>query len=195
MKKIFLSIFCFLIISYNNLYAQNIQRIDSIPTTLEGFIELRDELAVSSQGGALLFMIAMMMYIEDIELGRKAFVISLDRSVLVFGDDYKGYSPPDYFDFHLKHLSEKPWIAKSYILNTLPEKNYLLPEKIKYRIKKEYYNTLIDGEFRVFIDCSGSIWEREMKVIKNNRGIWKVLDFRDIFVDVIPPTPLADDGF
>ncbi|MDC0230972.1 hypothetical protein OAK19_03315, partial [Aureispira] len=170
-------------------------KIDSIPETIEDFIQFRDNLAVSPQGGALLFTLAMIIYTKDKELGRKAFVITLDKSILVFGDDYKGFSPPSYFDFHLSNLDKKPWIAKSYLLNTSPEHNYELPSKLMFKIKKEYYNTLLNGEIRVYIQCSGSLWQREVKMIKNNRGIWKAFDFRDMFVDVIPPTPLADDGF
>ncbi len=195
MKKIFLLIFCSFILFHKNTFSQNVIVIDSIPDSLESFIELRDELAISPSGGAALFAIAMIIYTQNKELGRKAFVITLDRSQLVKGDDYKGFRPQRIFDYHLKNLRKKPWIAKSYMLDTSPLLNYETPYKIKYKIKKEKYNTEFNGQVGVYINCTGSIRPRELKMIKNNRGIWKVIVYRNLFKDVAPPTPNVDDGF
>jgi len=66
--------------------------VDKIPGSLEEFIALRNKLAITSQGGATVMIIACIIYTRDSELGEKCLVIAVANDLLVKGQIYKGYA-------------------------------------------------------------------------------------------------------
>ena len=51
---------------------------DGVPATIEEYVELRNEVATKPEGGAAMFVLAMLMYVADNKPGLWAFTVALD---------------------------------------------------------------------------------------------------------------------
>jgi hypothetical protein len=173
--------------------AQKVIETDKIPATIEEFLAFRDKVAQTPEGGASVFAMAINMYVQNKELGMKALTIALDKSQLSKGDVYKGYRPPSSLDFHLKNLSGKPYIARSYVVGTTPEGGYKLPSEIKFKLSQNSYSKASNGDVKVFVQCSGADSPRPVTVRKNNRGLWKAVNYNSLFVGIRAPAVDDDD--
>ena len=79
MSVLKLSVVIFLFISVVfpiSLSAETIE-LPLVPETIEDFIILRDEIAVTSSGGAAVFVLALYIYTLDEELGLQALTVTL----------------------------------------------------------------------------------------------------------------------
>lgn len=170
--------------------AQITQSIAKVPTTIEDFVELRNQLASTPEGGAATFVVAMMMYTENETLGMQAFTVVLDQNNLVEGGTksvYMGYSPSlgvqqDIRNYYGKH---KDHLANSYIVGTSHTDNYKLSSApYKMAFTRNRYTEQTDGSMRIFIKCNGADTPRPITLKKNNRGIWKVTNYSSLFVGV-----------
>ena len=65
--------------------------IGAIPSTIEEFVAMRDEVAVTPSGGAAMFVVAMMNYAKDQTLGLQCFTAILVNDGSQLWDDPKGY--------------------------------------------------------------------------------------------------------
>lgn len=182
-------------LSSPNLFAQDIS-IEEIPTDLDQFLELRDEIAQTPQGGAAMFVVSMLLYEQDPELGMKAFTISLDRQKLYKDNNgYKGYMPDRTFQNNVKsYFAPRMYIGRSYILGTSPEKGYRLAESPhNMQFSTNIHSEQPDGSMRVFIKSSGADSPRPVTLKKNNRGIWKVSNYSSLFMGMRSPKADIDD--
>lgn len=170
--------------------AQITQSIAKVPTTIEDFVELRNQLASTPEGGATTFVVAMMMYTENEALGLQAFTVVLDQNNLVESGSkpiYMGFSPSpsvqqDIRNYYGKH---KDHLANSYIVGTSHTNNYKLPvAPYKMEFTRNRYTEQTDGSMRIFIKCNGADSPRPITLKKNNRGIWKVTNYSSLFVGV-----------
>ena len=68
-------------------------QIDSFPTSVEAFIELRNTIATSPAGGAAMFIVALNIYVDNPELGSACLAVAVDKSILADTPmgGYKGY--------------------------------------------------------------------------------------------------------
>ncbi|WP_028973720.1 DUF6935 domain-containing protein [Spirochaeta cellobiosiphila] len=172
-----------------------IVEIPGIPTNLDSFLALRDRLSLSPEGGASMFIVSMVMYTQNQNLGQEAFTISLDRFNLVTDPSgYKGYSPSQTFMLRAKnYLEPRPYIAFSYLMGTSPESRYVLPKKpYKIMYSTNAYSYISDTEVKLFVHSTGSETPRPIVLKKNNRGLWKVKS-HSLFLGVLAPTELVDD--
>lgn len=186
-----------LLLSLSSLsFAQKTIEIQSVPKNMEEFINLRNEISQDADGGSALFIIAMMMYMEDETLGKHAFTVAIDRGNLVEDPNgYKGYAPGNGLKYHLNRLSKEDFrrITHSYIKGTSSKNNYTLPKgSIKVVTTWNKYSKKSNGDIRLFVACSGAATPRPITMRKNNRGLWKVENFSSYFLGVVAPP--VDDG-
>jgi hypothetical protein len=170
--------------------AQITQSIAKIPTTIEDFVELRNQLASTPEGGATTFVVAMMMYTENETLGMQAFTVVLDQNNLVEGGAksvYMGFSPSPRVQHDIRNYygKYKDHLANSYIVGTSHTDNYKLSSApYKMEFTRNRYTEQTDGSMRIFIKCNGADSPRPITLKKNNRGIWKVTNYSSLFVGV-----------
>jgi hypothetical protein len=171
-------------------------RLEGIPENIEDFLAIRDAHAVSPEGGAAVFVLAMILYTENTDLGTDAFTIALDRSVLRTAQDgYKGYAPSSAFmEYPERYLAPRPYLAASYISGTDPSTGYKLPSPpYTVRVLFTPYSKLKENEYRVLVACSGADSPRPVILKRNNRGIWKVSNYSSLFVGIRAPEAPVDD--
>lgn len=195
MKKITLLLStCFLLL-FQTSNAQKMVETDKIPTTIEEFIAFRDKVATTPEGGAAVFAMAMILYTQNKELGNQALTVAMDLSQLEEGNVYKGYQPPSALNYHLGNLSEKPYIARSYVQDAKPDNGYALPSsKIKFKTSRNSYSEQDNGDIKVFIQSSGADSPRPIALRKNEKGLWKAVNYNSLFVGIMPPASnVVDD--
>lgn len=172
-------------------------KIEYMPSTVEEFTEMRNEIAVTPEGGASMFVLAMIKYIEDEELGIKFFTMILDKTHLketTSDINVKGYTPNNIFDEFLRRLRNKPYLPNSYVIGTSPENQYQLPE-FPYTLKfnRNPYNVIEeDKKIKVFVACSGADSNRPVTLQKNSNGIWKAFEFSTLSVGIREPEEIDD---
>lgn len=182
MKKSFL--FFFLILAFSLKAQEKIVVVDSFPKNIQEFEQLRDQIATSPEGGAVVFILALQIYTIDSEFGKQALTISYDLSELKKGNWYKGYEPSEGVKFFLKQLEKRPYIPFGYLDGATPENGY------KVQLPYKFVFSRIDQEdsqnAKVFIKTYG-VMPRPIRLVKNNKGIWKVKEASSIFVGIQPP--------
>ncbi len=166
-----------------------------IPQTLEAFLNLRDKLAYTPEGGATVFVIAMLVFTRNESLGKQCFTIALDNSQLMKNTGgYKGYSPTDGFKYYYSRLRDYPYIPFSYIQGTSPEQAYALPQSsFVCQYSTNPFAQPDENTVKLQISSTGTDSPRPITVVKNNRGVWKVKDFVSLFGTVSPPQKDRDD--
>jgi len=148
-------VFLFGIIPFS-LSAETIE-LPRIPETIEDFIDLRNEISVTSSGGAAVFVLALYIYTFDEELGLQALTVTLvnDDLHLIKGSGvYKGYSPTNPMRYLLDRVLPKPYIVRSYFAGADPDNNYDmgdLPFIVETSTNK--YSEISEDEIKLFVVC------------------------------------------
>jgi hypothetical protein len=168
--------------------------VDSIPGNIDQFLALRDEIAATPEGGAAVFIIAMILYNEDKDLGLQAFTIALDREQLSEGNVYKGFKPYSSWYNFFEQLGYAEYLGRVYIDGTDYSDAYTLPDK-PYRFVFTGRQETGENRVKVFVQTTSGNMPRPLSLVKNNRGIWKVWEASSLFVGVskIPPDNNDDD--
>jgi hypothetical protein len=164
-------------------------------TTIDEFIAFRDATADTAEGGAAVMVLAMLLYVQDPELGHDAMVIALDSSELrEDSNGYRGYTLGNRGrEFTTRYLAPRPYLAYSYLLGTSPENGYTPPDTWTVRLTRNAHSEAIEGRVRLFVACTGADSPRPMTLRPNNRGVWKALEFSSLFVGIRPPVEVIDD--
>lgn len=184
-------LFAALIMSVSGLFAQKTVKIDAIPTTIDDFLTLRDKTAQTPEGGAAVYIVAMQMYTQNKTTGMQALIIASHSQLLVESSkeaSYKGYFPTPGYDNDIRnYFGPKPYIARSYFDGTKPETGYQLPKSLSMTFTRNTYSEMDNGDIKVFVKCSGASSPRPITLRKNDKGIWKVINYSSLFVGTIPP--------
>ncbi len=171
--------------------------IESIPADIDEFTALRDEIAVTPEGGAAMFVVAMLIYNQDRGLGLDCFTVIFanDETILRKDPDgYKGYSPDLSSMYLIERLNDKPWITNSYVFGTSPASMYQLKAlPYAFKFNRNEYSEIKSDIIKVFIYSSGASTPRPVTLLKNNRGIWKVKEFSSLVVGVMEGKIINDD--
>ncbi len=169
--------------------------IQSMPTTAEEFIALRNTLSSTPEGGAAMFMVALITYVDNYELGKVFFTIALDQSALSTGSVYKGYAPGGSIQYHLDRFKDprRKRTPYAYIKGTSPDKQYAASLPYVFSIAQNKYSVQSDGSIKVYVDCTGASYPRPIRMTKNDKGLWKASEFSSMFLDVQTVEAQNDD--
>ena len=192
MRKTYLTLLLS-IISFVSISAQTV-KIKKIPKSIEEFVEMRNDLAKTPEGGAAMFMLALKMYIDNPDLAKKCFVAIVDRNLLREGNVYKGYKLLN-GDMNLikNQMNNDKLIPNSYIKGATPENHYAVKLPYVYEFSSNKYSGSVEaGDFKLFVACSGASSPRPIRMKKNNRGIWKTSNWSSVLVGIRKP-PIDDD--
>jgi hypothetical protein len=187
MQKLIFSIL-FLVASLSSLNAQTI-KITRVPTTVEEFVEMRNQKAETPEGAAAMFLLALKIYTQKPELGKQCFVVIVDRKLLREGNVYKGFAIFN-SDMSLikSQMNKNKLIPNSYIKGSKTATNYAVNLPYVYEFSKNKYSgDKSKGEYKLFVACSGASSPRPMSFRRNNRGIWKVTNWSSVLVGIAKP--------
>lgn len=173
--------------------------VQTMPTSPDAFIELREQIAKTPEGGATMAILAMMTFVENETLGKQFLTIALDRSQIESGNVYKGYAPQRSFNYHLSRMKDpgRKHLYRSYIVGTSPESNYQASLPYRFSFTRNRYSVIKrDDEgnpvqVKVFAACSGASSPRPLAMKKNASGIWKAYEMSSLFLDVQAPASAA----
>ncbi len=180
-----------LTLQFTWVFAQeNKVTVDALPKTVDAYITLRDSLAGTPEGGASLFLVAMMVMKDDPEVGLQMMTVMLDRSLVTSGKTYLGYSPASSVMFHIDRITrESRWryLPAAYVTGTSPADGYRCAPPYIYQISRNAYSgEESSGTVKVFVKTYG-VMPRPVTMKINDKGIWKVAELSSLFVDVAPP--------
>lgn len=169
--------------------------LSGIPSNIEDFVSMRNELANTPEGGAAVFVLAMIMFGNDRKLGEQALTVALDRSNLAESMmGYKGFVPASSLKYHLDRFAAKPYWGRAYVEGTSPENAYELPADLSVTLGRNAYSELSNGDVKIFIKCSGADSPRPITLRVNDKGIWKALECSSMFLDMrAPQQNISDD--
>jgi hypothetical protein len=185
MKKIVY--FILFILSVNTAgIAQNIV-IAEQPKTVDDFVSLRNAIAITPEGGAAMFLLALKIYADNPKLGEKCLVISVHKSLLQKGKTYKGYKLADSdMDLIKRNIENNKLIPNSYISGANPENGYTVKLPYEYDLSVNLIGKT-DAGTKVMVKSSGASNKRSIAVKKNNRGYWKATLWATVLADIKPP--------
>lgn len=175
-------------------YSESEIEIEKLPTTVEEFLALRDQLATEPRGGAAIYVVAQLLYTRDQALGLPCLTIALERQFLVDAPDgYRGMRPNARIMQNLRErVLAKPYIARSYIQGTSHEDGYALPQP-PYVIATKIQRG--DPEGKVFVYSTGADTPRPITLVANDSGIWKAHEWSSLEVGVRAPVEKVHDDF
>jgi hypothetical protein len=169
-------------------------RLSKIPSNIEEFTQIRNEIANSPEGGAASFVMAMLVFEKDRKMGVDAMTIVLDRTNLVESmNGYKGFSPGQSIKYHLGRFDSKPFWGRTYILGTSPETAYLLPTELLVETNRNSASEQANGDVKIFVKCTGADSHRPITLRANDKGIWKAVECSSMFLDMRAPKQIISD--
>jgi len=193
MKK-FILIFSFSLLFSAFVPAQTV-KVKTMPRTLSEFLELRNKIATTPQGGASMFVLALKIYAENPLIGMQCLVIAADRSRLQKGSVYKGFEllPTDANRIK-RQIKAYPFLGNSYLKGASPQNGY--QTKLPYILSfssNPYSGKIESGKFKIFVKSSGANSPRPIKMYRNNKGFWKAQEWSTIIMGVQKPNVEIDD--
>jgi hypothetical protein len=162
--------------------------VKAVPASMEELVKLRDGIAKTPEGGAAVFLLAMIICGENRELGLQAFTLALDMDQLITGQVYKGYRPNTTWDDKWEQLRRYPFLGRIYVKGTIPDDEYALPSgPLTFTITAA--EPQADGSVKVFVATTSGDWPRPFYLLKNDKGLWKVKDASSLFAGAskLPP--------
>jgi hypothetical protein len=175
---------------------ENKIEISRFPKNIEEFLELRNQIATTPQGGASMFIIALMMYVQSSDNDFAPLTVAITKSHLQENSKgYKGYMPnPSDLRLIKDQLNYHPYLPNSYVINTSPQNGYELPsERLAFTFStNKYSGSEEEGSLKLFVPSSGADSPRPIKVVRNDKGIWKADEWSSLLVGIRTP-PKADN--
>ena len=159
--------------------------IKALPKDMAEFKQMMDTMGSSSpQGGAAVFIAALLVYNQNASLGLQMVDAALHPKHKPAGKI--GASLKD----KLNRLKEHPEIVRSYIQGTLPDQNYKLPAlPFTLRFRADTQN-LAGPNVKFYIYSTGADNARPVKVRRVKNGNWLISDAMSIMLMVRKPEPV-----
>lgn len=173
----------------NKLGGSKTISIPNMPTSTDEFIQLRNKMASTPEGGAAIFLLAAIKYTKDPVIGRHWVIIATDPYWLSASQSdqaYKGFDLGNSANFSLQQTNSKKYIPHSYVKGANVSNGYDLGN-LPYRITIERSVDGGDGTVKVFVVTSGADTARPITMKKNDAGMWKGFEYSSIFVGVKQP--------
>lgn len=170
--------------------------IPNIPNNIEEFVAIRNQLATSPEGGAAIFVLAMILFERNEKLGNSALTVALDRTNLredMMG--YKGFSPGINLSYHIDRFTRNTYWGRAYVEGTSPENKYTLPAApLEVTTGRNSHSEQRNGDVKVFIKCSGADSPRPISMRVNDKGLWKASECSSMFLGMrAPEQEISDD--
>ncbi|WP_375561209.1 hypothetical protein ACE193_01245 [Bernardetia sp. OM2101] len=185
--------------SISTLEKDRIITLDKLPTTIEEFLEMRNRISKTPEGGATTMIVALMLYSQNTELGLACLTIAVDKkrvSKTTKKEGYKGYivSRND-LNLIQSQIKRSPYVPFSYVQGTNVDNGYKLPKgKLVFDFStNKYSGDEKDGEIKLFIPSSGADSARPVRLHKNDAGIWKATEWSSLIVGIRAPKVADDD--
>jgi hypothetical protein len=197
MKSILISFFILLVF---NTFAQKVT-LDKLPTSVDEFIEMRDKIAQTPEGGATTMIVALLLYAQNPELGLPCLTIALEKDQLMDGKGgYKDKVPAKNAMYLIEQVSEekkKTYVPRSYFKGTSPENAYELPSgKLELEFNSNPYSGDVkSGKYKIFVKSSGADTARPITLKMNDKRIWKAHEFSSLVVGTKAPAVKDTDDF
>jgi hypothetical protein len=170
--------------------------VDSLPASIDELIALRDRIATDPQGGAAVFVVALLLHSRDRALGAQALTVAVDRGRLQeSAAGFRGFSllPADLRQIE-RQLEGRPYLPRSYLVGTSPANGYAEPP-LPWTIQCATTPTSGDastGTLKLFVPSSGADSPRPITLRRNDRGLWKASEWSSLIVGIRPPAPAPD---
>lgn len=169
------------------------------PSTLEEFIAIRDAEAVSPEGGAACFVLALNSFTEDPDLGKLCLAAVTDRTRLETTEG--GYFGRKLMNHDLRlismQLGDSPWIPASYVCGTSPAGRYIIDPGsdvvVEVNADPRKGPSSCADPAKVFVSCSGADSPRPVTLKVSTRGFWKAVEWSSLLVGVRPPALAEED--
>jgi len=159
---------------------------------------MRNEVATTPEGGAVMMIVALMVYAKDEQVGLQCLTIAVDQSRLMDGP--KGYKGRQLANNNLQRIrlqiSGKEYLPNSYVQGTSPQEGYELPG-LPYTLacsSNPYSGDASSGTYKVFVATSGAPTPRPVTVKVNDKGLWKASEWSSLIVGVQPPAKTETDN-
>ena len=164
--------------------------ISSIPSSAEAFIQMRDSLATTPEGGAAMLIVALMGFSKSETLGMQFLTLALDQRNVGTGSAYKGYAPSSSIMYHVNRLNRQNvwWYTPfAYVAGATADNNYKVSAPYKVvTSRNKYSGEESSGKVKVFVNVHG-FGPRPITVARNDKGIWKAYECSSVFVNVPAP--------
>lgn len=172
--------------------APQVVEVPQFPGSIEEYVALRDELARTPQGGAVMMIVALNIYAADPELGWPCLTIAIDRGLLQEGaGGYKGWEiiVPERRRI-ASQIKGREYLPRSYVLGASPENGYRLSSPpYRFQVSDNPYSGSIEsGSYKVFVSCSGAASPRPVLLKRNDQGLWKAYEWSSLLLGVMKPT-------
>jgi len=172
-------------------------QIETLAQSVEEFVTLRNEVAHTPYGGAVMMVVALLAYAQDRELGQQCLTVAVDRERLQKGvKGYKGWQlrNADLQRIRLQ-ISGKEYLPRSYFQGATPENGYQLPSPpFVFEISENPYSgDVASGKYKVFVTSSGAPSPRPVTVQRNDKGVWKAFEWSSLIMGVQAPHEQIED--
>lgn len=168
-------------------------KIVSFPTDVEEFRKLRDEIARTPEGGAAAFAVALCVYGQDPTLGMQLLTVAIDQGELIDGTGGVGGRRPRAVREFQERNGRSPHVARSMFQGTTPENGYTLPPFPLEILFKIQAGDVQEAEARVFVITTGADSPKPMRLRKNDKGIWKAVEWSSFQGNCRPPVVKRTD--
>jgi hypothetical protein len=169
--------------------------IDSIPSSIDEFVQMRDSKANTPEGGAVLTLISLLKMKESEEEGLKFLTVILSQDNVGKGKIYKGFSPSEGIMYHINRLKRQEhnvweYMPFAYLEGANPDNDYKVSMPYTVTVSRNKYSgDESSGTVKVFINCYG-VKPRPITMKRNDKGIWKAKELSSLFVGVQLPKSL-----
>lgn len=183
--------------------------VNRIPTNIEEFRALRDELCVTPQGALVTFAVAGLIYDDNKDFGEQCMVVSVDASLLAetFRAMRAAQRPNQAVDGWqlggsiLQMIKSAGfqraagYTGKSYVVGSDRAKAYQLPAMpYQYIVRKHRNQPAEATNWKGFLNCEGASGPKPFEAKQNASGAWRLLGTSSWFAGTAPPPEAAPTG-
>ena len=171
--------------------------IPRLPSSVEAFLSLRDQLAHTPEGGAALVAVALLVFTHDQTVGCQCLTVAVASSRLQQGTaGYAGYELMS-SDLALirAQMAASSHAPHSYFAGATPQNGYALPpEPLTVKVSRNPHSgDDTTGHCKVFLRSSGADLPRPVLMARNDKGIWKADEWSSLLLGVKRPhTPSVE---
>ena len=155
---------------------------ETLPTSIEAFQALQDQVAQTPQGGAAMMVLALWLYAEDPALGRPCLALAVDPQRLQ--DGALARTAQARID---EQLAAQPYLPRSYVRGAAPANGYQVPDPpyvIEFAFNPRSGNPA-SGQVKAFVVCSGAASPRPVTVRRDGSGLWRANEWSSLVMGIV----------